>query len=251
MDIETGGILAGAGLIGGVVNAIAGGATLITFPAMLAAGLPPLIANASNAVAVAPGHLMAALADRRQLPARDHRLIATTLAVTAGGAAGAWLLLVTPEHLFTALVPALIGLATLLFALGDRVRTAFSTDGDDSSGLTRQALLLATSIYGGYFGAGLGVMLLAVLSVTSRDEIRAVNTLKNLLATAVSLTTLILFVTLGLVRWPETLAMLVGTFAGGALGSRLIAVLAPGFVRMLVTLLGLAMTVIYARRYWL
>jgi len=135
MDMETGGILIGAGLIGGVVNAIAGGATLITFPAMLAAGLPPLIANVSNAVAVAPGHLMAALADRRQLPARDHRLIATTLAVTAGGAAGAWLLLVTPEHLFTALVPALTGLATRLFALGERVRTAIP--GRDGSGLLR------------------------------------------------------------------------------------------------------------------
>ena len=89
-----------------------------------------------------------------------------------------------------------------------------------------------------------------MLSVTSRDEIRTVNRLKNLLATAVSLTTLILFVALGLVRWPETLAMLVGTFAGGALGGRLIAVLPPRLVRMLVTLLGLAMTAIYAWRYW-
>src|ERR1700741_2523065 len=104
MDSGTAAFLAGAGLVCGIVKAVAGGATLIPFPAMLVAGLPPLIANASNAVAVAPGHIVAVLADRHQLPALDSRLAATAAVAMAGGAAGAALLLVTPEPLFATLV---------------------------------------------------------------------------------------------------------------------------------------------------
>jgi uncharacterized membrane protein YfcA len=250
MDIGTASFLSGAGLVGGVVNAIAGGATLITFPAMLLAGLPPLIANASNAVAVAPGHIVAAVTDRRQLPALDRRLVATTVTAIVGGAAGAGLLLVTPERLFAALVPALIGVATLIFALGSRIQAALSQHLRHGDDLLRHALLLPTSIYGGYFGAGLGVMLLAVFTVTGRAEIRAINAFKNLLAIAVSFTTLTVFALEDVVRWPETSAMLAGALAGGALGVRLIAVLPPSVMRILVTVAGSLMTAIYAWRYW-
>jgi uncharacterized protein len=250
MDIGTAAFLSGAGLVGGVVNAIAGGATLITFPAMLLAGLPPLTANASNAVAVAPGHIVAALTDRRQLPALDRRLVATTLTAIAGGAAGAGLLLVTPERLFAVLVPGLIGLATLVFVLGSRIQAALSQHLHNRDELLRHALLLPASVYGGYFGAGLGVMLLAVLTVTGRAGIRATNAFKNLLATAVSFTTLTVFALQGVVRWPETSAMLAGALAGGALGARLIAVLPPPVMRILVTAAGSVMTAIYAWRYW-
>jgi uncharacterized membrane protein YfcA len=250
MDIATAGLLLGAGLIGGVVNAIAGGATLITFPAMLAAGLPPLIANASNAVAVTPGHLMAALADRRQLPAFDRRLATTVVLAMAAGAVGAVLLLVTPERLFTALVPALIGLATLMFALGGRIRIALSRHFHAQGDIARNALLFPSAVYGGYFGAGLGVMLLAVLAITGREEIRAINAIKNLLATAVSLATVTIFTIQGVVRWPETLLMLAGASSGGVLGGKLIAVLPPAIVRSLVIAIGVLMTAIYAWRYW-
>ncbi|WP_246669332.1 MULTISPECIES: sulfite exporter TauE/SafE family protein [unclassified Bradyrhizobium] len=236
-----------AGIIGGIVNAIAGGATLITFPAMLAAGLPALAANASNAVAVTPGHLMAALADHRRLPALDRRLAASAVVTIAGGAMGAGLLLVTPERFFTALVPALIGIATLIFAFGPRIQATLPQHGGDA---VRDMLLLPTAMYGGYFGAGLGVMLLAVLTVAGREEFRAINALKNLLATAVSLTTLTIFAIEGLVHWPETFAMLTGALAGGVCGGRLIAVLPPSVVRLVVIVTGLSMTVIYAFRYW-
>src|SRR5499427_1056850 len=127
MDIGIGALLFGAGLAGGIANAMAGGATLITFPAMLAGGLPPIVANASNAVAVTPGHVVAAFADRARLPRPDCALGLALGASLVGGALGAILLLATPERLFTLLVPALIGIATLVFALGPRIRSGDGT----------------------------------------------------------------------------------------------------------------------------
>src|SRR5215510_691815 len=184
MDIGIGALLFGAGLAGGVANAMAGGATLFTFPAMLAGGLPPIVANASNAVAVTPGHVVAALADRARLPQFDRALGLALAASLVGGALGAILLLATPERLFTLLVPALIGIATLVFALGRqglgrqglgrRVGSGAVVDGARSQGL-RSALLMPMSVYGGYFGGGAGVMYLAVLFVTGREDIRQAN----------------------------------------------------------------------------
>jgi uncharacterized membrane protein YfcA len=126
MELTIGLLLFGAGLAGGVANAIAGGATLITFPAMLAAGLPPVLANASNAVAVTPGHLIAACADRHVLPPADRRMLAAILAVLLGGTVGAVLLLTTPERLFTLLVPALIGVATVIFAFARPIQRSIA-----------------------------------------------------------------------------------------------------------------------------
>src|SRR5215470_4371687 len=122
MDAQGGLMLFGAGLAGGVVTAVVGGASLITFPALLAAGLPPIIANASNTVAMTPGNLMAGLADLERRPRWDRSLLALLLVCVGGSVAGALLLLVTPEKAFTAVVPLLIGFATLLFAQSGRLR---------------------------------------------------------------------------------------------------------------------------------
>jgi len=251
MDIGIGALLFGAGLAGGVANAIAGGATLITFPAMIAAGLPPIVANASNAVAVTPGHFVAALADRAQLPRFDRALARALAASTAGGVAGAILLLATPERLFTLLVPALIGIATLVFALGRHIPGGTVDGAKAHSDAVRWALLVPTSVYGGYFGGGSGVMYLAVLVVTGRENIRRANVLKNLLASVVSAVTITIFVIQGVISWPETTVMLVGAVVGGFLGGRLIAVLTPATVRAVVIAAGTVMTLVYAWRYWL
>lgn len=250
MDFAIAALLFCAGIAGGVVNAIAGGATLITFPAMIAAGLPPVIANASNALAVTPGHLFAALADRSRLPAWDRPLVLTIAAAVLGGAIGAIFLLVTPEKLFVLLVPALIALATIIFAFGRQLQTMLKHAPTDRNVGARSALMLPVTIYGGYFGAGLGVMLLAVLSITGREDVRAANALKNLLASATSLATIAIFILQGVIRWPETLVMLAGAVGGGMLGGRLIVILPAGIVRMIVIALGVAMTLIYAWRYW-
>jgi uncharacterized membrane protein YfcA len=246
------GLLFGAGVCGGIANAIAGGATLITFPAMLAAGLPALVANASNSIAVIPGALVGALADRAKWPPLDRRFLILLLASLIGGSLGAWLLISTSESSFTQLVPALIGGATLLFASAPRIQAAAARHPAALAGTTAAgpALIGGAAVYGGYFGAGLGVMLMSVLSMTSTGEMRSLNATKNLLSCTVAFPTVVIFVARGLVSWPETLVMLVGAATGGFCGARLARVIPPLVMRRIVVGVGAAMTVVYAVRYW-
>ncbi|WP_246731383.1 sulfite exporter TauE/SafE family protein [Methylocapsa sp. S129] len=242
-----------AGVAGGIVNAVAGGATLITFPAMLAAGLPPIVANASNAVAISPGHLIAALADREKLPPFD-RLLALALATAVvGGIIGALLLLALPDRLFVLPVPALIGFATLLFAFAPQIQAWAERrrNGAAPSAAGGLAALAAASVYGGFFGAGLGVILTAVLSIAAPNDIRKVKALKNLLATGVSLAAIGIFVFQGVVQWRETAFMLAGALLGGYAGGHLVRTLPAKIVRGFVIVAGAAMTIVYAQRYWL
>lgn len=240
-----------AGLIGGVANAIAGGATLITFPAMMAVGLPPLIANASNAVAVTPGQLIAAIFDRAHLPKMSRQLVLQSMLVTLGGVLGAILLLVTPQNVFTLLVPALIGLATLLYAFSRQVQASINHHfkGKYAAG-ANLVLLFTTTIYGGYFGAGQGIILLAVLSLVQNQNHRQTNALKNLFSSFVSAATLVIFVVQGMVVWPQTLVMLCGAICGGFVGVRVLRVISAGLVRKIVIVIGSVVTLVYAWRYW-
>ena len=245
-------LLLAAGAAGGLINALAGGATLITFPAMLAAGLPATTANASNAVAISPGHLIAAITDRGKLPVLSKRTLFFIAVATLGGAIGAALLLLVPERLFTLPVPGLIALSALLFAFAPRIQiwTARSHKGSLPIGLSTTFLGLAC-IYGGFFGAGLGVILTSVLSTTEPNDLRAIKALKNLLATCVSLVATIIFIIQGAVRWPETGAMFLGAIAGGYGGGYLIRVLPARYVRQFVIAAGIVMTIIYAKKFWL
>ena len=239
-------MLFGAGLAGGVVTAIVGGASLITFPALLAAGLPPIIANASNTVAMTPGNLMAGLADLDRRPRWDRSLLALVLVCVGGSVAGALLLLVTPEKAFTAVVPLLIGFATVLFAQSGRIRKWILSR-------PRWGVLwfVPVAVYGGYFGAGMSVMLLALLSVSRGDDLRATNVLKNLLSGLTGVVAVIVFVVQGMVAWPLTLVMMAGALVGGFLGGRLVRVLPAGVVRVIVIAAGAILTLVYAWRYWL
>jgi uncharacterized protein len=257
VDIATVALLAGAGLVGGVANAIAGGATLITFPAMLASGIPPVIANASNAVAVTPGHFIAAIADRERIPAFDRRFLLLIVLSLIGAAIGAVLLLVTTDRTFILLVPLLVGVATLIFAFSRQIQEAIQGQkrkarkrGKPHS-LLGELLIVPATIYGGYFGGGLGVMLLAILGVMGVRDVRAANVMKNLLATAVSAVTIAIFIWKGIVDWPHTLVMLVGAACGGFLGGWLVRVLPPATVRATVIAAGTIITLYYAWRYWL
>ncbi|MDE2018231.1 MAG: sulfite exporter TauE/SafE family protein, partial [Hyphomicrobiales bacterium] len=223
MTVPVVAILFVAGLLGGVANAVAGGATLITFPALLHSGLAPLVANASNSVATTPGQLIAAFADRSKLPAFDGKVALALGAALAGGAAGAWLLLLTPSDLFTRLVPALIGVATLMFAFGKRLQGALRAAGVKLLH-ARPPLVGLASVYGGYFGAGLGVLLLSAIGVTGDEELLSANALKNLVSTVVSATTIVVFGASGIVSWPQTLVVLAGAACGGWIGGRALAV---------------------------
>ena len=255
MDGASATMLFGAGIAGGIVTAIAGGSSLITFPALLAAGLPPIVANASNAVGLLPGNFIAGLADPERMPRWDRSLLGLTLVCVAGSVAGAVLLLVTPEKAFTAVVPLLIGFATILFALSDRVRQWIQSRPAAGRGVRMSAdglkilLLIPVAIYGGYFGAGMSVMLLAILSV-GFDEFRTTNVIKNLLAGLTSLVASVVFVAQGMIAWPPVIVMMAGALIGGFTGGRLVRVLRPELVRWIVIVVGTILTVVYARRYW-
>jgi uncharacterized membrane protein YfcA len=253
MSLEIAILLFAAGIAGGVINALAGGATLLTFPAMLASGLPPVTANASNAVAIVPGHLLAVLADHRKLQPLGFRLGLSVLICLIGGILGALLLLALPERLFVLPVPALIGAATLLFLFSPQIAAwaEHRRGGSEPSQLAGSSVLALASIYGGFFGAGLGVILTAVLAIGDPDDIRRVKALKNLLATAVSIAAVTIFIFEGAVSWPQTLVMLSGALFGGYLGGYLVRILPATIVRWFVIVTGAVMAVVYAVKYWL
>jgi uncharacterized membrane protein YfcA len=177
-------LLALAGAAGGVTNALAGGATFFTFPAMIAVGLPPVVANASNAVALWPASVVATFAQAREI-ASIRRLLPPLLAAAfAGSAAGAALLLNTSDRTFLALVPFLLLAATLLFAVSPRLLPYVRARRPSQVGFgpRRLSLMGLCAVYGGYFGAGMGIMMMAGLSLSGVDDVRVANALKNLLA---------------------------------------------------------------------
>jgi uncharacterized membrane protein YfcA len=249
--------LFGAGFAGGVVTAVVGGASLITFPALLAVGLPAVVANASNSVAMTPANIVAGLADLARLPRWDRAFAGLMIVSVAGSAAGAALLLLTPEKTFTAVVPVLIGLATLLFATAAPMQRRLAARAHARTGRTHRSspggamlLFAPVAVYGGYFGAGMSVMLLAILAVSRADGFRANNVVKNLLSGLTGLVAVAVFVVQGVVAWAPTVVLMAGGVLGGFAGGRLVRVVPAELVRWIVITLGSVLTVVYAWRYW-
>jgi uncharacterized membrane protein YfcA len=256
MDISTAAILGAAGLAGGTLSSMVGGAALITFPALLAAGLPPLTATASNMVALTPGNFIAALTDRTQLPRLDRAFAGLVVASLAGAAFGAALLLVTPARMFEILVPVLLGFATLMVAFGDRIsqgvrsRSMARHGREPTVKITSVPILLPVSIYGGYFGAGVGVLLIAVLSIVTAGDYRAANVTKNLVTSLNSFVASTLFVLQGIVNWPAALLMMGGALVGALIGAQIARHAPRDIMRVVVILVGCLLTAVYAWRYW-
>ena len=247
-------LLFSAGLLGGAINAVAGGATLFTFPAFMAAGLSPIAANASSSVALTPGHLTGVLSERAQLPPFDGKLWLHVAIAAIGGGAGAVLLLATPDKIFTALVPALIGIATLIFAFSKQLQSLFRpavSGRPHDSVAARQLILAPTAVYGGYFGAGMGMMLMAVFSMTSDWAVRTANAVKNILGAAANWAAIGIFAVQGVIAWQETLVMLLGAVIGGFTGGKLLSIVPILWIRRFVIAMGVLMTAVYAYRYWL
>lgn len=243
-------LLFSAGVVGGVVNAVAGGATLITFPIMLMSGLPPVLANATNAVAIAPGHWLAALADRRKMPPLDRHLIGSLTIAFFAAMVGAGLLLALPGETFMLPVPALIGFATALFAAAPMLGRWSIQRHASIAGKGALPALILCSVYGGFFGAGLGILLSAVISLSEPQDIRKVKVLKNLIAGSVSLAAVMVFIVKGAVIWTAAVPMLIGALLGGYAGGHLNRWLPDWAVRAIVISTGVFMTVFYAQRYW-
>ena len=239
-------LLALAGFAAGTINALAGGGSLISFPALLALGIPPVAANITNTVALCPGYLGAALAQRRELQGQQSRLFPLLLFAATGGLLGAWLLLHTGEHAFTAAVPWLILLACLLLALQERVRAAL---------LARTAvratprwpwlLIGAGAVYGGYFGAGMSVVLLAALGIAYADPLPRLNALKQFLALAANLAAAIWLAWRAPLHWPVVALLAVSAALGGACGGRLAGRMSALLLRRTVILLGVSIALAY------
>ncbi|MGH7002651.1 MAG: sulfite exporter TauE/SafE family protein [Alphaproteobacteria bacterium] len=243
-------LLLGAGLLGGAANALAGGGTFFTFPAMLEVGLAPVTANASNAVALWPGRFPSVIAGWRDLMKVRHRLAWSCTIAALGSLVGAWLLLATKERVFTAMIPWLLLLATLLFAFGAKLVPLFRAMKPRTGG--RGAALVLTgsfeaivAIYGGYFGAGAAFMVMASNAMTGIDDVHQNVALKNLLITLMTTVSVAVFVIAGVVAWRETLVMTVGAFIGGFAGARLARRLHPGKLRFSIIAIGAALTVYY------
>jgi uncharacterized membrane protein YfcA len=213
-----------AGVAAGLVNALAGGGSLISFPALTALGLPPLVANLTNTVALTPGYLGATWAQRRELGGQGGRGRLLAPLALMGGGVGAVLLLGSDERLFLALVPWLILLGSGLVALQTPLRRWLSAlpMGSGAAGLPPLAAVLVAlaAMYGGYFGAGLSVILLGVLAITLQDSLTRLSGLKQLLALAANGGAALVFLASGRVAWPAAVALALGAVAGGLLGGR-------------------------------
>ena len=231
----------------GAINSIAGGGTLISFPALLWIGRDPIVANATNAVALWPGSLAGAYGFRRELSTVRGWLLMLIVPSLIGGALGRWLLLRTPSSVFEKLVPWLILTATLLLAAQEFITKHLLPNTTHHQSRLRIAtvflfqLLVAT--YGGYFGAGMGILMLAALGLIGLTDLHQMNGLKNVLAVAINGIAAIYFAFAKAVAWNDVLVMMIGTIIGGYLGARIARRLGRKFVRAAVVVIGLFMTV--------
>jgi len=255
-------VLAGlAAVAAGAVNALAGGGTLITFPTLTALGLPAVAANVTNTIALAPGHLGATLAQKRDLAGQRARVRRLVPAALLGGLVGGLLLLYTSERVFRHLVPFLILLASALLAVQEPVRAwllrrlgahAHASHTAWTPGGAREAWavlpVFAASIYGGYFGAGLSVIVLAALGLLIDDSLTRLNATKQAIGFTANGAAAVLFLFSGQVHWVAALVMAVAAIAGGAAGGRLAGRVRPGTLRLVVVTVGVVVGVVYLVR---
>ena len=241
-------MLVGAGFVAGAMNAVAGGGTFVTLPALTLAGLPPTVGNASSTVALFPATLASSWAYRHYVQPLDD--VATEALLTlslVGGLIGALLLLSTPERAFTRIVPWLLLAATIALAAGPRLGEALRSVGIR---MGRRSLFIAQfilGIYGGYFGGAVGLMILAVWTVFTKVDLRAMTPLRVLMVAAANGVAVICFALSGNIRWRETLVVMVGGIAGGYLGAHAGRRLPAPVVRALI----LAITIITTAGFFL
>lgn len=241
-------LLSLVGLVAGAVNAVAGGGSLIVFPALLATGLSPLAANVTNSIAQWPSYLGATVGQRSDLRGQGPRLRKVLPVAAGGGLVGALLLLALPGGVFDAVVPVLVIAASLLMAISPQVKRwtggARPGEGDRTVGLM-VAVFLA-SVYGGYFGGALGVILVSLLAVTSTDTLRRNNATKAVLSMVVASVTIVVFAVGAPVEWSYVLAIAPATLVGGFLGAKVAQRLNEAALRWSVVVLGLAVGIYLA-----
>ena len=238
-------LVCGAGIIAGAINSVAGGGTLISFPTLIWLGVPSITANATNTVALWPGSLGGVWGYRREMRGTDRRVYLLIAPSVIGGVAGAVLLHRTPTDVFDSLVPILILFATCLFMMQERLQPRFDLSrARDSrphwlSWATFFQLLVA--LYGGYFGAGIGILMLAALSIMGQSDIHQMNGVKNLLAVCINGVAAAYLIGVGLISWPDALVMATGAVIGGIVGASVARRIGRNAVRRVVIAIGFAM----------
>lgn len=244
--LEAAAILA-AGLAAGTVNTIVGSGSLVTFPTLLFFGYPPLVANVSNTIGLVPGAISGAIGYRREMAGQRGRAIPLLVAALLGGLTGGILLLVLPATAFQRVVPVLILLACGLIIVQPRLARALAArrggEGPGHGGPGLLATVYATGIYGGYFGAAQGVLLMAFLTIFLDDHLQRLNALKNVLVAVVNGVAAVLFVFVAPVSWQPVVLLAIGSTAGGQVGARLGRRLPPNVLRAAIVVVGLTVAV--------
>jgi uncharacterized membrane protein YfcA len=245
--------LLAAGFAAGAINAVAGGGSLITFPTLVAIGLPPVPANVTNSVAVTPGYLASVYGSRTDLAAlaRTRNLLVLVPAAVLGSVVGCTLLLVTPARAFEVVVPFLVLGATAVLAFQRRLRAVVGHPREMTErrqGVALQILVFVGATYGGYFGAALGIMLVAALGLVLDESLARINALKNAISAVVAIATVVAFGVFGPVNWAAAALVAPASMAGGYLGARLARRLPAGLLRGSIVVAGLVVGAILAIR---
>ncbi len=242
-----------AGVAAGTINTVVGSGTLITFPTLLAFGVPPVTANVSNTVGLVPGSLSGAVGYRAELSGQRTRLLRLGSASLLGGTAGAVLLLWLPSEAFDAIVPVLVGLGVLLVVIGPATSRRVAARAEASGGLPEHgtwwvwpAVALA-GVYGGYFGAAQGVLLVAILGIGVADSLQRHNATKNVLALIVNGVAAIVFIAVADVDWEVAGLIAAGSIVGGQLGATVGRRLPPAVLRAVIVVVGVTALVVFLR----
>ncbi|WP_430250870.1 sulfite exporter TauE/SafE family protein [Neorhizobium sp. DAR64860/K0K1] len=237
-------LLAAAGFFSGAANAIAGGGTFLVFGALTLAGVPPIAANATSSIVQFPGYVTSTLAYRREIARHWRSALALATVSVIGSILGALILLALDNDAFRQVVPWLLGAATAVFAAGPWLKPKASSERPANSPLSVIGQFL-TSIYGGFFGAGMGIMMLAVLGLTTGGSYHHLNALKNMLAALIAGVAIVVFVGGGVIAWPETIIMMPAGALGGYCGVWLARRVPQAVLRWCVVAVGAGLTVYY------
>jgi len=245
-----------AACVAGAMNSVAGGGTIITFPALIAFGMPSIQANATSTFALLIGIAGSLYGYRGHLPAARHWTMRFAPVSIVGGLLGAWLLTRTSEATFDRLVPFLIFFATLLFLLSNGFRRLAGFEslklGSSASGTVAAMILqFGVAVYGGYFGAGIGILMLATLGLLGLHHIHEMNAIKTMLGALINVVAVAYFVYAGLIIWPEAMVMTVGAAGGYYFGSRLAQKISQGQVRFVIGAIGISLSLVFFWREFL
>jgi uncharacterized membrane protein YfcA len=254
MDLSHIILLIGAGIAAGVVNAIAGGGSLITFPSLIAIGLPTVDANVTNSVSVFPGYVSSVVGSRADLAGQGRRVRAILPASLVGSAGGCALLLLTPARAFEVIVPFLVLAAAATLAFQDRLRGLVGhphTLSPRRQQVTLQVVVFVGAIYGGYFGAALGVMYVAALALVIDEPLRRINALKNVLSASVGLVTVVVFAIFAPIHWSAALTLAPATIIGGYVGARVARRLPARALKITIVTFGTAIGLVLLYRAFL